>query len=60
MRGNCPRLFIQGKKSCRILSLEECHDGKRLGGLSKGTCLRTKLGKAIALEGVSWGQLFGG
>ena len=57
MRGNCPRLFIQGKKSCRILSLEECHDGKGLGGLSKGTCLRTKLGKAIALEGVSWGQL---
>ena len=60
MRGNCWRVFIQGKKSCRIFSLEEFHDGNGLGGLSKGTCRRTKLRKAIALEGASWGQLLGG
>ena len=56
--GELSKAIYSGEKVfCRILSLEECHDGKGLGGLSKGTCLRTKLGKAIALEGVSWGQL---
>ena len=39
--------------------MEEFHDGKGPGELSNGNCLKTKLRKAIVLEGVSSGQLCG-